>query len=256
MNHVAGETKIKVVKLLEKILKNIIFASLKIFFPELSSKRHDIVLSRAFDAPWKTDVAFQESYKIASKFSLNDIQRLYTLWYVGKQQAGGDGDCLEIGTWRGGSSLIISKSIGDKTKKYFFDSFSGIPKIVGNDDENYVGGEHNGASKREVEELLNGSQIKNFSVIKGMFNNRYVKDLNINKIKLCHIDVDTYESTSTIFNVIEPLLSLNSVVVIDDYNIHKATGIKKFVEEIDTIKFRVINNFVGQALILKKQQDT
>ena len=256
MNHVAGETKIRVVKIFERVLKKTIFLFVRIFFPELSPKKHDIVLSRAFDAPWKTDVAFQASYKIAAQFSLNDIQRLYTLWYVANQQADLEGDCIEIGTWKGGSSLILSKSIGDTTQKYFFDTFSGIPEIVGNDDENYVGGEHDGASRRKVEDLLNGNQIENFSVIQGVFNNSYVKDLSITKIKLCHIDVDTYESTSIIFNIIEPLLSLNSVVVIDDYNIHKATGIKKFVGEIDLANFHVINNFVGQALIIKKQQDT
>ena len=135
MNHVAGETKIRVVKLFERVLKKTIFLVVRIFFPELSPKKHDIVLSRAFDAPWKTDGAFQASYKIAAQFSLNDIQRLYTLWYVANQQADLEGDCIEIGTWKGGSSLILSKSIGDTTQKYFFDTFSGIPEIVGNDDE-------------------------------------------------------------------------------------------------------------------------
>jgi O-methyltransferase len=252
MNHVAGETKIRFVKIFELLLKKIIFFFLKIIFPELSSKSHDVVISRAFEAPWKTEQNFVSAYGIAKNYSLNDVNRLFSLWKICEQKTNDDGDVLEIGTWKGGSSLIISKALSEDTNKFFFDTFSGIPKIKGENDENYTGGEHSGASKDEVMKLLDDHHIKNFSVIQGIFTEKYLSKLNIKKIKFCHIDVDTYESTSQIFEAIKPCLFSSSVIVVDDYNIHKATGIKKFVGEVSTNDFVVINNYVGQAIIIKK----
>ena len=252
MNHVAGENKIKLIKIFELFLKKIIFFVLKVVFPELSSKSHDVVISRALDAPWKTNHDFQKTYGIAKNYSLNDINRLYALWELCRQQANEVGDAIEIGTWKGGSSLIIAEALSQNTNKFFFDTFSGIPKIQGKNDKNYSGGEHSGASKENVIKLLETSAIQNFLVTEDIFTEKYLSILNIRKLKFCHIDVDTYESTSQIFKAIEPCLFSNSVIVIDDFNIHKATGIKKFVNQINTDDFIVINNYVGQAIIIKK----
>jgi len=253
MKHVAGEQKINFVKTFERILKSSIFFILKLIFPELSSKSHDIVISRAFDAPWKTDEEFQKLYKSVKNHTLNDIQRLYTLWSLAQQVKNNEGDFIEVGCWKGGTGAIISYALNDgESKKILCDTFEGIPKIHGKNDPNYKGGEHAGASKLEVEKLLQGLNINNFKVIEGIFSDTSIENCNIKSIKFAHLDVDTYESTSNIFDIIEGWLSKNSIVVIDDFNIHKAIGIKKFIQEINLEEYFVINNFVGQAILIKK----
>jgi O-methyltransferase len=253
MKHVAGEQKMNFVKAFERILKGSVFFVLKLIFPELSKKSHDLVISRAFDAPWKTDQKFQELYNSVKDYTLNDIQRLHTLWSLAQQAKGLEGDFIEVGCWKGGTGAIISSALNnDGSKKILCDTFEGIPRIHGNNDPNYKGGEHSGASKLEVEKLLHKLDIDNFMVMEGIFSNASIYESNIKNIKFAHLDVDTYESTSEIFKVIEGMLIKNSIVVIDDFNIHKAVGIKKFVQEINLEKYLVINNFVGQAILIKK----
>lgn len=253
MKHVGGEKKMNIVKVFENFLKGSIFFALRLIFPELSKKTHDIVISRAFDAPWKIDAGFQESYRIAKNYTLNDIQRLYTLWTLALQVKGMEGDFLEVGCWKGGTGAIISSALRDDgSRKILCDTFHGIPEIKGSNDPSYKGGEHSGASKIEVEKLLQTLKIDNALVIEGIFSNQSLRDSNIQNIKFAHLDVDTYESTSEIFKVIESLLHKNSIIVIDDFNIHKAVGIKKFIFEVDRNKYFVINNFVGQAILIKK----
>ena len=253
MKHVAGEQKMYFVKTFERILKGSIFFILKLIFSELSSKSHDLVISRAFDAPWKTDQKFQELYNSVKNNTLNDIQRLHALWSLAQQVKDQEGDFIEVGCWKGGTGAIISSALNnDGSKKILCDTFEGIPKIHGENDPNYKGGEHAGASKLEVENLLQELNINNFLVKKGIFSNAVLNDNKIKCIKFAHLDVDTYESTSQIFKIMEGLLVKNSIVVIDDFNIHKAIGIKKFIQEINYEKYLVVNNFVGQAILIKK----
>ena len=77
----------------------------------------------------------------------------------------------------------------------------------------------------------------------------------IHKIKLCHIDVNTYEDTKKIFNYIKNKVIKGGVVIFDDFGIWGVNGIKKFIYEIEfkySKNFYFIKNYMGQCILIKK----
>ena len=75
------------------------------------------------------------------------------------------------------------------------------------------------------------------------------------KLKLCHIDVNTYKSTKKTFEFVSKRMIKGGIIVFDDYGIYGADSIKKFVNQIYNnykSKFFFIKNFQGQCILIKK----
>ena len=89
------------------------------------------------------------------------------------------------------------------------------------------------------------------------FLNRIFKNITvaIKKIKLCHIDVNTYEDTKKVFNFIQKKMISGGIIVFDDFGIWGVDGIKKFIYEIEkknSKEFYFIKNYMGQCILIKK----
>jgi|TARA_B110000305_G_scaffold223264_1_gene267646 O-methyltransferase len=76
-----------------------------------------------------------------------------------------------------------------------------------------------------------------------------------NKIKLCHIDVNVYESTKEIFEYVDKKLVKGGIIIFDDFGIWGVDGVKKYIYEIHP-KFRnkyyFLFNYMGQCILTKK----
>ena len=103
-------------------------------------------------------------------------------------------------------------------------------------------------------EKVKNLKLKKTSVYKLKFPQGAEKIIKKSKIKLCHLDVNTFSSTKKSFYFIKKRLIKNGVIVFDDYGIHSAIGIKKFVDQL--IKkdkdFTFVNNYMGQCILIKK----
>jgi O-methyltransferase len=72
------------------------------------------------------------------------------------------------------------------------------------------------------------------------------------QFRLCHVDVDVYESAKAIAEWIWPRLVMGGIIVYDDYGFHDCTGITRFVNEERLKSDRVvIHNLNGHALVIK-----
>ena len=148
----------------------------------------EIIISPATHSPWKKDKEFLDFYNLIKSYTLLDLPRAYTLWQCSKNVKDYNGIILDIGCLLGGSGFIMSKR-NKKGKTYLFDSFSGFRKDDGihkkeifyYDDINFV--------KNNILKL----KLKNTQVFKSYFPKNIT--VAIKKIKLCHIDVNTYEDT-------------------------------------------------------------
>ena len=71
---------------------------------------------------------------------------------------------------------------------------------------------------------------------------------------MCHVDVNTYKSTSLSFNYLKKKIVRNGVIVFDDYGIYSVFGVKKFVDKImkNNKDFIFLNNYMGQCILIKK----
>ena len=204
-------------------------------------------------APWVDDIEFNEIYTIVKDYTMVDIYRLYELWSFVKRNNKLGGDILEVGVWRGGSGCILAKSaqLFSDCRVYLADTFSGVVKATEHDPI-YKGGEHSDTGSEIVESLVNKLDLKNVKVLIGLFPDEIdIMNTENLKLKLCHIDVDTYKSAKDIFYHIWPHMVKGGAVIFDDYGFIGCEGVTKLCNEIDEKDATFIYNLNGHAIFIK-----
>lgn len=213
----------------------------------------DIVLGRVY-APWYTDVDFFEFYRRIANNTLVDIYRCWELHEAVRQTQDIPGDIIEVGTWRGGTGAVLARAAKlwkpDATV-YLFDTFCGVAK-AGRFDTDYRGGEHDDCSQKQVAELLANIELSNIMIHQGIFPDDGGEIIAKNKISLCHIDVDVYQSGKDILAFIEPLMPPGGMIIFDDYGFATCKGITRLVNEWKLRRgWRFIYNLNKHAILLR-----
>ncbi|NBP00443.1 MAG: hypothetical protein EBU90_10030 [Proteobacteria bacterium] len=143
------------------------------------------------------------------------------------------GDIIEIGCWRGGSSLVIagaSKIYKPESNVYLCDTFKGIV-LAGPNDNHHKDGDFSNTSKEHVYNLLVSNQITKFNLIEGIFPLETSEQVSTSMISLVHIDVDVYESYKLILNWVQDKLVPGAILIFDDYSGAGCLGARKAVDE-------------------------
>lgn len=248
LSHSIGNYKIKILKNTQILIIIILNFIIKIFFPRLNLNENQIIISRAFYAPWKKDKKFKTFFKTISKFTLLDDVRAYTLWALVKNVRKEKGLILDIGCMMGGSSFIISKS-SPHNKIIAYDTFEGFK-----DNDKYY--KKNFFIYKDIKNVILNSKLlklKNLKIVKGYFPTK--KSLNYNKIKFAHVDVNTYNSTKKIFFYLKKRIIKNGIIVFDDYGIYGNFNVTFFLDKIKNKfnhEFHFVYNFMGQCILIKK----
>lgn len=204
-------------------------------------------------APWEDDKSFNELYLQIKDYTLVDVYRLYELYMLAKQTAHVKGELIEVGAWRGGSSVIIAKgfeSTGNKPAFYCCDTFTGVANATDIDKE-YNGGEHADTSLQIVKKLFQKHNLDNIKILQGIFPEETGNVLQNTIFSFCHIDVDVYKSALQILEFVWPKLSVNGVVVFDDYGFISCNGVTKLVNDLKIGNARFIYNLNGHAILIK-----
>lgn len=206
--------------------------------------------------PWNKDSLFLESLVEIQGYTLVDKYRCFELWKLVEQSAKlKSGNIIEIGVWRGGTGALIAKqakNCGIMEKVYLCDTFNGVVK-VGSKDTSYKGGEHDDTSSKIVEELVhNIMHLDNVDILEGIFPDQTGHQVENLKFRLCHIDVDVYQSAKDIDSWIWEKMIPGGIIVYDDYGSSSTDGITQFVEEQMNLTDRlIIHNLNGHAIVLK-----
>jgi O-methyltransferase len=220
----------------------------------LDPQQHGIIITESSLSPWRSDAEFRRVHRQTERFSLVDEMRLYELWDLTRQLAAVEGDILEVGVWRGGSGCLMaaaSKLNGSTARVFLCDTFSGVVK-AGGDDPIYSGGEHADTSEELVAALVRQMNLDNVEVLTGVFPDETGAAIEARQFKLCHLDLDVYESTRTSAEWLWPRLVEGGVVVVDDYGGDGMDGIRTAVREIAAhTGCRTIYNLNGHAVLIK-----
>lgn len=177
------------------------------------------------------------------------------------------GDVCEFGVAQGKTSKLIASFINDSEKKlYLFDSFCGLPAPSPEDElkddifnlkniNNYKGKMSHGENK-VINELKNINFKKEQYIINKGFFTKENLDINIlpKEISFAYLDFDFYKPTKDVLEVINPLLTKNSQIIVDDYDFF-STGVKKAVDDwFDNTKFsqQKIRTNKSSFIIIKK----
>jgi hypothetical protein len=101
--------------------------------------------------------------------------------------------------------------------------------------------------------LIDKLNLKNTTIIKGIFPDDVDLSNKITKLRFCHIDVDTYESAKDIFGVIWPQIAIGGFVVFDDYGFWGCEGVTILCNEIKSQveNGSFIHNLNGHGIIVK-----
>lgn len=140
------------------------------------------------------------------------------------------GDFVECGTWKGGCGLamLLAQRIGFGEvlhKVHFFDSFEGLPPVDHRDGPAALQWQsqtnHNcRASLDELKETLRKFNFSSndFTIWPGWFKDTLPGFIAAHDcVALLRLDADWYESTTLCLETLEPIVSEEAIVIVDDY---------------------------------------
>lgn len=214
---------------------------------------HKQIIPHASYSPWESDLEFMALYEKVKGNTLVDIYRCHELWTLAKDLHSIEGDVLEVGVWRGGTGAILCEATKNhsNTTVYLADTFEGVVKAT-EEDTVYRGGEHSDTSQETVENLLKETKASNQRILKGIFPDDF-PEVKIDKLKLCHIDVDVYLSAKDIFEYAWPKLEVGGVIIFDDYGFWTCEGVTNYFNSLKLKNGKKIHNINGHGIIIKYQ---
>ena len=214
-------------------------------------KDYGIELFEYFYLPWKSDIKFNEYYKIISDFTLNPKSRLYTIYDLSLKYMKEDSIFVEVGTWRGGVSGLISLAHNEKNITiYCCDTFTGV-KNSSDKDSFFTDNEYDDASVDDLKELEIMVSHK-FEIIEGIFPESFNEISLESPISMAHIDVDTYLSAKESFDFLFDNLKSGGLIILDDYGGWFTDGVTKFGKELKKRSdMFTVPNHLGQLIIFK-----
>jgi O-methyltransferase len=221
---------------------------------QVSAAGHQRAFPYATYAPWLADKDFLECYESVRSHTLVDRYRCWEIWEALKESGKlEEGDCIEIGVWRGGTGCLMAKRVQklNLTSEVFLcDTFSGVVK-AGELDAGYVGGEHADTAESTVRDLARRIGVT-VQVLRGVFPEETGAQLENRVFRFCHVDVDVYKSARDTTEWIWPRLLSRGIVVYDDYGFQGCDGVRRFVDEWRVATDCVfLHNLNGHAVLVK-----
>jgi O-methyltransferase len=216
---------------------------------------HSIVCPLATYAPWRSDDEFHSAFEFIRNNTLVDLYRCWDLWQLtGESSKLPAGDILEVGVWRGGTGCLMAqraKLAGIRASVFLCDTFEGVVK-ASSSDRHYSGGEHSDTSETVVTSLADQLALNNIKILRGIFPDQTAHAVAEKSFRLCHIDVDVYESGREILHWVWPRLVPGAIVVFDDYGFLSTGGITRLVnEERSPVDRLMLHNLNGHAVFVK-----
>lgn len=200
------------------------------------SKNFDLIIREELD--WYSKIHndvedSQESIDIANlcKFIM-DVEHL-------------EGDIIELGTERGGLTIILAhflKKIGSKKHIYSCDTFEGQPY----DDKYSMKVTQQGVLERssfdDVTKKIERYDVSDkITLIKGKFEDTLYRDLTEKKFSLVFVDCNLYDSTKFGLEFTYPRLVKEGIIGFDEYE-EASKGVPYFGETVAANEFCKTNN--------------
>lgn len=135
------------------------------------------------------------------------------------RNSGIEGDIVECGTFRGGSSAILGTTLSAEQHLWLYDSFQGMPDVSehdGQDARQYVG--QGIATEQDVIEILSSLDIhgEKYTIRKGWFQETFQQQLP-ERVAFLHCDADWYDSVMLVLETFYPRVVEGGCIVLDDF---------------------------------------
>ena len=246
--HPVGDYKILLIKFASKFLNKILIFFLSLIL-KIDKNKSEIIISNALLAPWKYNENFKKNYEKIKEFTILDIRRLFTIWTYTESVKDLDGNILDLVCLNGGAGFLMSLE-NNKGNTYLFDTFEGYV-----DEEKFFNKGFKYTNIENVSNRIKKLKLENTEVFKGIFPECANQLVSLGQIKLCHLDLNTYNSTKNSFLFVKDRLIKNGILIFDDYGTYGAEKIVNLVDELKLEYFSDFNfffNYQGQAILIKK----
>lgn len=184
-----------------------------------------------------SDVNFISIYNTCKKFTMTSVERMHALYesVLYLEQNAIEGDIVECGVWRGGSSMLVAetlKTLNNTSRSiYMYDTFEGM-STPGEKDIDITGKEvkHTWDKIKKEDKIFCYANLED--VEKNMASTHYPANKIFfiagkventlpatlpGEIALLRLDTDWYDSTYHELKHLFPLVKEKGVVIIDDY---------------------------------------
>ncbi len=155
-----------------------------------------------------------------------------------------EGDIIEVGAYKGGSSQLLA-ALKPKTKKLFVcDTFEGLKDVSKEDGGDF----HNAQFSSVYEDVkLRLKKYKNVNIIRGYFPESFG---GLKKVRFCfaNIDTDTYVSVKTVLKALLPRMQKGGVIIVHDHNVFN--GVRKAVSEVMKGRKEVLVELPGSQCVI------
>lgn len=216
---------------------------------------HEMAYPISTYAPWQSDPEFRRAYEAVRRNTLVDVWRCHELWSLVGELRDIPGAILEVGVWRGGTGCLMATraaAVGIADPISLCDTWRGVVK-TGAVDTYYRDGKHDDASREIVMTLAADLGLSNVETLEGIFPDDTGEQIADRTFRLCHIDVDVYQSAKDVLAWVWDRLSPQGVVVFDDYGFPACPGITQLVDEQRMLEDRlVLHNLNGHGIIVKR----
>lgn len=201
------------------------------------SGKHQAKMTDTITPDMARDDEFMHLFEQVKPYTMTSVEALFALYsgvnYILDRKI--QGDFVECGVWRGGSSLLVAlilkqREITDR-KVILYDTFSGMPEPTEFDVDKYgrtgfqmmeeysddIGWCY--ASLEDVQAVFQQYDFQfPLELIKGDVLLTLPKRPSA-PISLLRLDTDWYESTALEYEILYPQLSTGGVLIIDDYGV-------------------------------------
>jgi len=190
------------------------------------SKPLFILMTKYISTQFDPMIRKELSYYLKHHYELEDLQEglgMATWLEFVKQTEGLDGDILELGIYRGGSTIMTAKflqKLKSKRKIFACDAFIGLP----NEDKFSLWGKDAKGMYGDTNAQLVLDKFKKFQVeekielIEGLFENTLYQKLTNKKFSLVLVDCDIYDATKISMEFVYPRMVKNGIIMFDDYD--------------------------------------
>lgn len=193
---------------------------------------------------------FVDDFVRVKPFTMVRITRSYALWnavnYI--SAAGIEGAFVECGVWRGGQSMLAALAFSRNNRQpdfHLYDTYSGMSAPTDLDVRASTGSAaravweerqtatHNEWSFAALDDVKNNMSSVNYPAERVNYHVGMVEDTLKGevpeKIAICRLDTDWYESTKMEMEVLFPRISPGGILIVDDYG--SWAGSRKAVDE-------------------------
>jgi hypothetical protein len=189
------------------------------------------------ERPPHAEIGGQGSENFPRRLSLISSERLKALFEQASLVGGLPGDAAELGTYRGGSAIVIKRALPHK-KVYGFESFEGLFNLSALDNLREQKGERGHAlgdfaissvwERNRIRALLARSGV---SLIEGRFSDTN-KNIADRQFCFAHFDGDTYQSTKEFIEFFYPRMVPGGRLVFDDFEWEATPGVEQALAEV------------------------